>query len=244
MDAPTDAVSARGTIPPPGVFTSYRHAWKHLWKFFIELLLVSIVATLIALPSIGLSIDEVGEFIGERFSLDLFFIRFQGPWGYFIFALAYFLLLQQPIEYGAAFAFLLAARGESFEVKRMFEVFKNWGNAVLANILQAVIVGVGVVFLIVPGIIFGCKLAFVPYLIVDRRMDAVAAIKESWRLTSGHAWKVFGIGFVAMFLALAGLLLIGVGILLSIMWIRLASATLYWSVTASMPGAQLPAEPA
>jgi len=234
MDAQPDIIVAGGTAPPPGVVTAYRHAWKQLWKYFIELLLVSVVALLVSLPSIGLSFDEFGEFIGERFSLDLIVLRLQGPWGYAIFALAYVLLIEWPIEYGAAFTFLLGARGEPFEVKRMFEVFKNWGNAVLANILQVVIVGMGLVFLIVPGIIFGCRLAFVPYLIVDRRMDAVGAIKESWQLTRGHTWKVFAVGCVALFVALLGLLLLGVGIFVSIMWIRLASATLYWSVAMSI----------
>ena len=234
MDSPPDIASTQGIFPAPGVRTSYKHAWKQLWKYFIELLLVSIVSFLISLPSIGLSVDELGNFVGERFSLDLLIIHFEGPWGYFMFALAYLLLLEWPIEYGAAFAFLLGARNEKLEVKRMFEVFKNWGNAVLANILQVVIIGMGFVFLIVPGIIFACKLAFVPYLIVDRRMDAVAAIKKSWSMTKGHAWKVFGIGCLALFVALLGLLLIGVGIVVSIMWIRLASATLYWSVAASM----------
>lgn len=242
MDAPPDKVFAPGTVPLPGVFTSYGHAWRQMRKYFIELLLVSVVALLVSLPSIGLSVDEFGEFIGERFSLDLFIVRLQGPWGYVIFALAYILLFEWPIEYGAAFTFLLAARNEKFEVKRMFEVFKNWGNAVMANILQTVIVGVGVVFLIVPGIIFGCKLAFVPYLIVDRRMDAVAAIKESWRMTRGHAWKVFAVGCLALFVALLGLVLFGVGILVSIMWIRLASATLYWSIAGPMHGGEPSAE--
>ena len=244
MDVPPDIGSARGTAPPPGVLASYRHGWRQLWKYFIELLLVSVVAMLVSIPSIGLSVDEFGEFIGERFSLDLFLVRLQGPWGYVIFALAYVLFVQWPIEYGTAFTFLLAARDERFEVKRMFEVFKNWGNAVFANILQAVIIGMGVVFLVVPGIIFGCKLAFVPYLIVDRHMDAVAAIKESWRLTRGHAWKIFGIGCLALCVALLGLLLLGIGIVVAIMWIRLASATFYWAVAGPMRSKELPSEPA
>jgi len=244
MDATPDKKSAPVAASPPRVFASYRHAWKQLWKYFIELLLVSIVAILFSIPSIGLSVEEFGEFIGERFSLDLFLIRLQGPWGYVIFALAYILLIEWPIEYGAAFTFLLAARNENFEVKRMFEVFKNWGNAIFANILQAVIIGMGVVFLIVPGIIFGCKLAFVPYLIVDRRMDAVAAIKESWRLTRGHAWKIFGIGCLALVVALLGLLLFGIGLAVAIMWIRLASATLYWAVAGPMQREEPSAEPA
>ena len=211
-----------------------------MWKYFLELFLVSIVSILVSVPALGLSVDELGQFVGEHFSLDLVIIHLEGPWGYFIFALAYVLLIEWPIEYGVAFAFLLAAQGEPLEVKRMFEVFKNYGNAVLANILESVIIVIGLIFLIVPGIILGCKLAFVPYLIVQRKMDAVAAVKESWRMTRGHAWKVFGIGFLAIFVGILGLVFFGIGIVISIIWIRLASAALYYSVSASMAPADQP----
>ena len=233
MSTPSDSSATASSPPSPGVFSSYGHAWKNLWTIFLELLLVSIVSFLVSVPAMGLSVDELGRFVGERFSLDLLIIHFEGPWGYAIFAIAYLLLVDWPIEYGVAYVFLLGARRERIEVKRMFNVFSNYGNAVLANILQGTIIAMGVVFLIVPGIIFGCKLAFVPYLIVDRKMDAVAAIKESWRMTRGHAWKIFGIGFLAIWIALLGLLCFGIGILVAIIWIRLASATLYYAVSAS-----------
>ncbi len=73
----------------------------------------------------------------------------------------------------------------------MFESVYYYWNAVLASLLVGVIIGFGIVLLIVPGIIFACKLAFTPYLVVDREMPVIDAIQESWRMTTGHAWKVF-----------------------------------------------------
>jgi hypothetical protein len=61
-------------------------------------------------------------------------------------------------------------------------------------------------------------------------MDAVTAMKTSWRMTHGHAWKVFWMGILAFFVALLGLILVGVGFILSVMWIRLAFASLYYAV--------------
>ena len=241
MTLSPDAPSTVHHFPLPGVIASYRHAWKQMWTYFLELLLVSIVSFLVSVPALGLSVQELGKFVGEHFSLTLFIVHLEGPFGYVLFAVAYTILLEWPIEYGVAYVFLLAARGEPVEVKRMFTVFKNYGNAVLANILWSTIFVIGLAFLIVPGIVFGCKLAFVPYLIVEQKMDAVAAIKESWRMTRGHAWKVFGIGVLALFIALLGLAFLGIGILVSIIWIRLASATLYASVRTSMGEAGRPA---
>ncbi|GAI47977.1 unnamed protein product, partial [marine sediment metagenome] len=126
---------------------------------------------------------------------------------------------------------LKAARGDKLEIKNMFEAFHNYWNAVLANILVGVIVVIGFVLLIVPGIIFACKLVFTPYLVVDRKMEVIEAVKESWRMTSGHAWKVFGMGLLAILISIAGLICFAVGIIVSIMWIRVAFASLYHAVS-------------
>ena len=99
--------------------------------------------------------------------------------------------------------------------------------------LVGVIICIGLVLFIIPGIIFACKLAFVPYLVVDRRMAVIEAIKESWRMTNGHAWTVFLMGLLAIPICIAGLICLGVGVIVSIMWIRLAFASLYHAVSVS-----------
>ena len=104
-------------------------------------------------------------------------------------------------------------------------------NAVLANLLVGVIVIIGFALLIVPGIIFACKLAFTPYLVVDRKMAVIEAVKESWRMTGGHSWKVFLIGLLGIPVCIAGLICLGVGVIISIMWITLAFASLYHAVS-------------
>ncbi len=85
----------------------------------------------------------------------------------------YGILFLGPIKYGVAYAYLKAIRSEDLKVKDMFDVFHNYWNAVLANLLAGVIIFLGTMFFIVPGIIFACKLAFVPYLVMDRKIEAV-----------------------------------------------------------------------
>jgi len=148
-----------------------------------------------------------------------------------VLSLAYSILLINPVGYGVAFAYLRAVRDDPVEVKDMFEVFRNYWNVVLASLLVGVIVSIGFVLLIVPGIIFACKLAFTPYLVVDRKMAVIEAIKESWRMTGGHSWKVFLIGLLAIPICIAGWICFGVGIILAIMWVTLAFATLYHAVS-------------
>jgi uncharacterized membrane protein len=157
------------------------------------------------------------------------------------FGLVYGILVSGPIDYGMAFAYLKAARGNKIEVSDVFEAFKNYWNAVLASLLVGAIVVIGFVLLIIPGIIFACKLAFTPYLVVDRKMEAIEAIKESWRMTNGHALEVFLIGLLAIPIFIAGLIVFGVGVIISVMWISLALATLYHAVSTT---SKAPAPPA
>ncbi len=216
---PTPPRHANGTPPVIGVGTSYGHGWRHLWKHFLILFLVGIIAILISIPSsimgvIAQEVEDEAPFLG-------------------LFSMAYGILLIAPIGYGSSFVYLKAARNDALDVKDMFEVFHNYWNAVLASLLVAVICGLGFVFLIVPGIIFACKLAFTPYLVVDRKMQVIEAIQESWRMTNGHAWKVFLICLLAIPISIAGLICFGVGIIIAVMWISLAHASLYYAISSS-----------
>ncbi len=206
----------------PGVGSCYQNGWRQLWKYVLELLLITVVALAIGLPA---SLFSVARGTGGVVAATLC-----------IFALAYSILLLQPIEYGVSFAYLKAARGDQPKVKDIFEVFQNYVNAILANLLVSAIICIGLFLLIVPGIIFACKLAFVPYLVVDRKMEAIEAVKESWRMTKGHAWQVFLIGLLAIPIAIAGLICLGVGVIVAIMWVSLAVASLYHAVGSSENG--------
>jgi adenylate kinase len=46
----------------------------------------------------------------------------------------------------------------------------------LANLIVSFIIIIGLVFLIIPGIIFAIKLSFVPYLVMDKQMKAMDKI--------------------------------------------------------------------
>ncbi len=212
----SEGVVQNSAVLVPGVGSSYKNGWRQLWKYFLELFLIGIVGVIIALPS---AIGRVPDGAG---------VAILGILGF-----VYGILILGPIEYGVSFANLKAARGDKLEIKNMFEAFHNYWNAVLANVLVGVIVIVGLVLLIVPGIIFACKLVFTPYLVVDRKMEVIEAVKESWRMTNGHAWKVFGMGLLAILICIAGLICFGVGIIVSIMWIRVAFASLYHAVSSS-----------
>ncbi len=217
-----------------GAFSCYGFAWRQMWKYFLELLLVSIVSFLITLPTIGIFDNDADFQLINSISIDLVFFSLKGVAATLFLGLTFILFFQWPLEYGISFVNLKAIRNEKVAVKDMFVVFQNYWNAVFANLLVAVIVGFGFMLIFVPGIIFACKLAFVPYLIVDKKMEAVEAVKESWRITAGYSFTIFSIGLLVIFVAILGLLFFGVGIIISIMWIKLAFAAIYYHVSKSI----------
>ncbi|MFC1916306.1 hypothetical protein ACFLW4_06430 [Chloroflexota bacterium] len=218
MDKETKSGIQNSAILIPGVSSSYGNGWRQLWKYFLELFLIGLIGFLIGLP------NGMGGWFKDVVVASVIFG---------VFGLAYGILIKGPIDYGVAFAYLKASRGDKLEIKDMFEAFKNYWNAVLASLLVFVIIGLGLIILIIPGIIFACKLVFTPYLVVDRKMEVIEAIKESWRMTGGHAWTVFFIGLLAIPIGIAGLICFGVGVIISIMWVTLTFASLYHAVSMS-----------
>lgn len=210
-------------------FSYYGFAWGKLWQYFLELLLVAIVSFIIFIPSgILFNNENHSFFINEAIKIDLIFISFQGTAAYFFFAFVFLLLLQWPLEYGISYVHLKAVKDDKIVVKDMFAVYDNYWNSVFANLLVAAIIGFGIVFFIIPGIVFACKLAFVPYLIVDKKMDAVEAVKESWILSNGYTGTIFLTALTAIIVGLLGLLVFVVGIIIAIIWIRVTFATIYY----------------
>jgi uncharacterized membrane protein len=195
---------------------AFGHGWDTMKKYFIELLLVIFVLILFSIP-----MAIMNSFVDR----DTF-----GSSAFTIFIIAYGIIILGPISFGANWIFLKAARHESFKTYDMFMAFQYIWKVVVANILVSIIVSIGFVLLIVPGIIFACRLAFVSYLVMDEKMEAIEAIKKSWEMTRGYSWTIFGMAIMSFFICLAGLICLVVGIFPAIIWIESSFASLYWAV--------------
>ena len=220
MNNKKEETSAVILVPEPYAGLAYSFGWDRMKKFFLDLFLITVIVVVVWIP-LGMitSLDGRGTVGGVILS---------------IFGLAYWLLLLDPIDYGSAFVFLKAVRGDKFEVKDIFLPFENierYLNVILAELLKSAIVGIGMFLLIVPGIIFACKLAFVKYLVLDRNMGPVEAVKESWNMTKGYAVDIFLLGLIAIPLGIAGLICLGVGLIPVVMWVRCAFASMYYAVS-------------
>ncbi len=69
-----------------------------------------------------------------------------------------------------------------------------------ATIMYSLMVGIGLLFLIIPGVILGIKFAYFPFLILEENMGPIQAFKRSSEITMGSKGQIF-----LLILALFGL---------------------------------------
>ena len=91
------------------------------------------------------------------------------------------------------------------------DVPSDWRNAMgigvrrtvailLATIVAGVLMAVGFVLLIIPGVFVLVSLAVVWEALIIEGIGPMESIKRSWRLVSGERWRVFGAGLLVIVL--------------------------------------------
>lgn len=128
----------------------------------------------------------------------------------------------------AIVAFVLSVLGnkKSFVLKSLTDP-KLILNVVLGSLLGGLIVILGFILLVVPGIYFAIRLTYVIYFLVDQKTGPIEAIKRSWKLTKGHFFSILGLYLVLVLVNLFGMLLLLLGLLITIPVTYIAIAYTY-----------------
>ena len=107
----------------------------------------------------------------------------------------------------------------------------------LGSIAYSLLVILGFILLIVPGIVFLIKYQFVTYLIVDKHMGVKEAFRVSGEMTQGKKMWMLGYSLVSLGVILLGLLALVVGVVVAAGVVMLGSMYIYRQLSAS---AQVP----
>ncbi len=106
-----------------------------------------------------------------------------------------------------------------------------------AELLAALIIIVGFLLLVIPGIIASLGLGFTPYIVVDRGLGPVESLKESWRITNGNKWRILLLGLALIGINILGVIALIVGLLVSVPITLLAVVHAYRFLQAAAPPA-------
>jgi len=122
---------------------------------------------------------------------------------------------------------LKLVRGQSTTWQDLFGQYKKFIPYILATILYSLMIGLGFIFFIIPGIYLALKYQFYTYCIIDKNMGPIEALKASGKITKNQEWRLLGLAFLQMGVVLLGLLAFLVGSLLALPVVMLASAYVF-----------------
>tara|TARA_B100000579_G_scaffold123007_1_gene99048 strand:+ start:41182 stop:41799 length:618 start_codon:yes stop_codon:yes gene_type:complete len=124
--------------------------------------------------------------------------------------------------------YIKSARGESVSIDNLSDVnFATFIQYFLVTVASGILMFIGFILLIAPGIYIMARLMFAQYLVLDRNLTFDQAIKMSWEISDGHVFSIVGFLGVMGFLLLVGLCSLIVGLLVAVPIIMLSSAALY-----------------
>lgn len=213
----------------PTIGGSFSNGWNVMKNYFLYLLLIVIVIGMVNGPAgfkISADSGDFGFIHGFPLRGENLFFTF-GAIFLVLFGLAYYFLLLPVFNYSAKLIYIDAVREKEIDFRKLIAGFNNYMNVILANLLKFALVGMGFLFLIIPGIILACRLAFVSYLVMDKNLDPIQAIEQSWKLTKGLGWNIFIMAIFSVFIFIFGIILLIVGVFPALIWINSSFASIY-----------------
>jgi uncharacterized membrane protein len=113
------------------------------------------------------------------------------------------------------------------DLSRIGTIVPQIPSYLVGKILYGLIVLVGLVLLIIPGIVVAYMFLYVGYLIIDRGLGPIDALSESRTLTDGYKMDLFLFSLVVAVINVIGVVCLFVGLFVTIPTTLMASAYIY-----------------
>ena len=123
-------------------------------------------------------------------------------------------LLCLPLGWGFSIYFLNLIRNLDISYSRLFDGYKDFVRIFLAEFLVSIVVAIGCILLIVPGIILAMMFAQTEFILKDdKEISAIDAMKKSAKMMEGHKSELFWLtlSFIGWFILC--LFTLGIGFL-------------------------------
>ncbi len=133
--------------------------------------------------------------------------------------------------------------GQKPEFTDLWASYRLFWKFLGGYILYFLIVLGGLILLIVPGIIWAIKYSLFGFLIIDREMGPVEAIKASGRLTQDAKGDLFLLALLFIGITILGALACVVGLFAAIPTVMIAHAYVYRKLAAWTPAPELATAP-
>lgn len=139
---------------------------------------------------------------------------------------------------------LLFLAGEKPGLSELFSQYPLFFKYLGASLLYGLVAVVGFVLLIVPGIIWMIKFQFFGYLMVDKGLGPIEALRQSAKITRGQKWNLFLFGLLIGLINILGFFALVLGLLITIPTTLLAVAFVYRKLLSAVQENKTPVQTA
>lgn len=120
----------------------------------------------------------------------------------------------------------------------LFSCIPLFFKYLFGTLLYTLIILGGFILLLIPGVIWGIRFQYAPYLIIDKGMGPIEALKKSSQITKGAKWELLAFNVVLLIINLLGFLSLIVGIFATIPTAMIAYAFVYRKLLAQSEAVQ------
>jgi uncharacterized membrane protein len=120
--------------------------------------------------------------------------------------------------------------GQTPEVNVLFKSAGKYRQFIILSLLSGVLITLGYIVFIIPGIILSLFWYFSSYVLLDEDVGFVAAMKQSKELTEGVRLKLFLFEITTIVINSLGMMFFGIGALVAFPLTSLARVHIYRSL--------------
>ncbi|MCL5113907.1 MAG: hypothetical protein M1372_01930 [Patescibacteria group bacterium] len=126
--------------------------------------------------------------------------------------------------------------GKPLNYSHFYSLYRLTLRFIGASILYGLIVMVGFILLIIPGIIWAIKFQFYSFLIVDKGVGVMDSLKQSSAMTEGVKVDLFLFGLLLVVINIIGAVALGIGLFVTIPTTIMATVFVYRKLLSQTPG--------
>ncbi|MBP6925579.1 MAG: DUF975 family protein [Candidatus Pacebacteria bacterium] len=182
-------------------------AFKAQWTFYIAIIFVALVASWVG--------GVIGNLLGESFIPQAF-------------ATVIAMIIQLFISVGFITIFIRTVREKSVGWNDFLRNKDRLLSFFAVSIIYQILVLIGLILLIIPGIYLAIRYQYATYIIIDDKHISIGkAFKRSAEITKGIKWRIILLACASVGVGILGLLALGVGIFAAAPVIGIARAFVY-----------------
>ncbi len=217
---------APGGAAPFSVGDALSWAWNKFTKnpaplivsTLVYVLIAGVISSVVQFSALNLTKTSISNYSTNNTSFSYSYnVTSLGPASIAILVLGYLVLLVVAATISSAqyVGLLGIADGQPTTIGSFFKP-RYIGPMILLTLIVGVLVGIGSVFCVIPGLIVALFAIFAHAILVDRNLSPIDSIKASIDIVKANVGQVILVWLVAGLIGAAGVLACGVGVLVSV----------------------------